>query len=67
MSDCEFPGLSGLSGTRKVGTVSLGICTVCVLIRPDLRAGPSVSDRGEPLLAPANGTPMARLAVCFRV
>src|SRR5689334_11266885 len=47
-------------------SVSLGICTVRALTWPDLRTGPSASDREEPLFKRANGTLTARPSCALR-
>jgi hypothetical protein len=50
----------GAGDENRTRTISLGICTIRAVARPDLRSEVSASDRERPLLTGVNGTPMAR-------
>jgi hypothetical protein len=54
---------SGAGDGNRTRTISLGICAIRAVVRPDLRSGVSVSDRDRPLLTGVNGTLMARRSV----
>jgi len=43
-------------GHRPGRAVSLGICAIRAVVRPDLRCGVSASDRERPLVTGVNGT-----------
>ncbi len=51
---------SGAGDGNRTRTISLGICAIRAVVRPDLRSEVSVGDRDRPLLTGVNGTLMAR-------
>jgi hypothetical protein len=50
----------GAGDGNRTRTISLGICAIRSVVRPNLRFGVSASDRERPLDAGVNGTLMAR-------
>ena len=59
----EPPGLGfcrGAGDGNRTRTISLGICAIGAVVRPDLRRGVSASDRDRPSGPVANGPLMAR-------
>ena len=52
--------LLGTGDGNRTRTISLGICAIRAVVRPDLRRGVSASDRDRPSGPVANGPLMAR-------
>ena len=56
----ELDLYSGAGDGNQTRTISLGICEIRAVVRSDLRAAVSASDRERPLVTGVNGTLMAR-------